>query len=88
MYVDDSNDQVAATSPRVLMEKLQTRADNVVTWLADNRMVIAPSKTKLLVMATPQLRNARARDVVFNVKVGDITITATPSERLVSYLTC
>ena len=82
MYVDDSNDQVAATTPRELMSKLQLRADNIISWLEDNRMIISPAKTKLLVMATPQLRSARAQDVVFSVKVGDTVINATPSERM------
>ena len=81
-YVDDSNDQVAAESPIELMNKIQIRADNLTQWLSDNRMVIAPKKTKLIITATSQLRAARAEGYDFSVTVGDTVTHATPSERL------
>ena len=45
-------------------------------------MVVAPSKTKLLIMATPELRAVRCRGIDFTIKVGDTRVTATPSEKL------
>ena len=81
-YVDDSSDQVAATSSSELMVKMQTRADNIATWLKDNRMIISPAKTKLIITANLQLRNARAPDTEFSVMLDGIKISATPSERL------
>ena len=50
-YVDDTSDQVAADNPVELMAKLQLRANNVASWLKDNRMIIAPTKTKLIITA-------------------------------------
>ena len=81
-YVDDSNDQVAARDPQDLMDKLQIRANNLTNWLEDNRMVIAPTKTKLIVTANQHLRQARAQGVNFTVQVLGKTIHATPSERV------
>ena len=45
-------------------------------------MVVAPSKTKLLIMATPELRAARCRGIDFTIKVGHTRVTATPSKKL------
>lgn len=80
--VDDSTEQVAASTLQDLMTRLQTWADNTVSWLADNRMIIAPTKTKLVVTATTQLRQSRASNTSFSVKVGVVIVTATPSEQL------
>ena len=81
-YVDDTSEQAAAETPEDLMNIMQVRADNVAQWLADNRMIIAPTKTKLLVTATSQLRNARAANHDFSIMLGEVKVNATPSERL------
>ncbi len=64
------------------MVKLQVWVDNLTQWLKDNRMVIAPAKTKLIITANHQLRNARAEGVDFTVQVLGKVIHATPSERV------
>ncbi len=61
---------------------MQVRADNVASWLSDNRMIIAPSKTKLIITATSKLRLSRAPETEFSIMLGDTKVSATPSERL------
>ena len=81
-YVDDTTDQAAADTPEDLQTKMQSRADNVSSWLADNRMIIAPSKTKLIITVTSRLRQARPSISQFSIMLGGMRIFPTPSERL------
>ena len=82
VYVDDDTVQESAKTPHLLMSRLQARVDSTVAWLSDNRMVISPGKTKLLVTALPDLRRKRCRDFVFSVAVGGHTVHASRSEKL------
>ena len=85
-YIDDSNDQVAAKDPALLMTKIQKRADNLISWLSDNRMVIAPAKTKLMITSNPQMKTARIKDFDFKVTVLNKEIRPTPSEKLLGII--
>ena len=51
-------------------------------WVADNRMVCAGNKTKLMVIATNQLRRSRFRDQNMQVTVCGAEIEDTKSEKL------
>ena len=81
-FVDDETQQVRDADPVNLQNKLQHRVDNAVTWLADNKMIISPAKTKLIISMTRELRAARHTNTNITVKVNDTIITATPSEKL------
>ena len=81
-YIDDNTEQASDKDPQVLQRKLQRRIDNTASWLADNRMVIAPQKTKLVISATSQLRAARHNNLQLSVQVGDQIIYPTSSEKL------
>ena len=81
-YVDDTSEQATSRSPHGLMSVMQQRADNIVSWLRDNKMVIAPTKTKLIVTATDKLRAERLTNINLSITLGGQRIQATPSERL------
>ena len=63
-------------------KKIQREADRSTQWVADIRMVCAGAKTKLLVIATDQMRRSQLWDVKMRVDVCDATIEETKSERL------
>ena len=68
--------------PHVLMNRVQARVDSTVVWLTDNRMVVSPDKTKLIISALPDLRRKRCRDYQFSVVVEGHTVHASSSEKL------
>ena len=82
VYADDDTDLIHDSDPRELNEKIQREADRSTDWVADNRMVCAGAKTKLLVIATDQMRRSRLRDLKLKVDVCDATIEETKSEKL------
>ena len=86
VYVDDDTEQAADTDPMVMLEKLQCRADNTVSWLKDNMMIVAPGKTKLIVTATPEMRAARLNGVDLSVVVDGVRVYATESEKLLGLM--
>ena len=73
---------MAAETPGELMHMIQQRANNLTCWMLDNMMLITPSKSKLLVMATQHLRMSRAPNVDFTVDMRGKVVHTTPSERL------
>ena len=82
LYVDDDTEQESDERPEILQSKLQRRVDNITEWLSDNRMVVEPNKTKLIVSMTKELKSRRFPDLQLSIKVGDKVITNTPSEKL------
>ena len=86
VYVDDDTEQECDADPVRLQEKLQCRVDQVTGWLADNRMVLAPKKTKLVLSTTPELRAARYSNLNLTIKVGGMTIYPTCSEKLLGVI--
>ena len=85
-YVDDDSEQESHQNPVSLMSALQTRVDNVVSWLEDNCMVVAPSKTKLIISSTPELRAVRLPDQPLSIRVGSRVVEATQSEKLLGII--
>ena len=81
-FVDDETEQVSHSNPVQLQAMLQRRVDNATTWLSDNKMVISPSKTKLMVSMTKELRATRHYNLSINIKVNNLIISPTPSEKL------
>lgn len=81
-FVDDETEQVSDTNPGRLQAKLKLRINNAVTWLADNKMVIAPDKSKLILSMTRELRAVRHPNLNISIQVNNTTIPATPSEKL------
>ena len=61
LYADDDTDTVQDEDPKELTEKIQREADRSTDWVADNRMVCAGDKTKLLVICTTMVYRRRAR---------------------------
>ena len=86
LYVDDETEQEEATNPEELQDKLQVRLYAVTEWLMDNKMVIEPSKSKLIVSMTKELRSRKWPDVDTNVVVLGHTLTPTPSEKLLGVI--
>ena len=81
-YVDDDSEQESNKDPEQLQIALQTRTNNTTQWLMDNMMVVAPKKTKLIVSATRELRAARPIINPVRLKVGEVTVEPTQSEKL------
>merc|ERR1712082_118892 len=60
--------------------------DNAVTWVSDNRMVISPDKTKMIISMTKELRATRHPNISISVSVNGTNITATSSEKLLGVI--
>ena len=56
LYADDDTDLIYDSEPR---KKIQREADRSTQWVADIRMICAGAKTKLLVIATDQMRRSQ-----------------------------
>ena len=81
VYVDDDTDSVHADHPEQLVDKLQKEVNNTVSWLKDNRLCVAGDKSKLLIVAHQELRNARLTDKLA-IQVDGQRIEETSSEKL------
>ena len=82
LFVDDDTEQEVDEDPQRLQDKLQIRVDKVADWLSDNKMVLEPTKTKLIITMTKELRARRYPDLLITIKVGNQIVTPTPSEKL------
>ena len=56
VYVDDDTDHVSDADPGALQRKIEKEARLSVQWLTDNKLCVAPNKSKLLIAGTQQLR--------------------------------
>ena len=59
VYVDDDSDFTKDKDLDNLIEKIQIEAENSSQWLRDNRLCVAGEKTKLLILATGQMRASK-----------------------------
>ena len=50
VYVDDDSDTVHAKDPEVLRNLIEQEAGNSAQWLKDNRLCVAGSKSKLMII--------------------------------------
>ena len=85
-YVDDTTDQVANDDNNDFTDVVQARADNISKWLLQNQMVISPAKSKLLIMATRQLRMARSHVMNMTITLSGQYLKPTPSEKLLGVI--
>ena len=85
-FVDDETEQERHHDPAILQERLQQRINNSVSWLDDNRMSTSPSKSKLLIIMTKELRAMRHPNLDFTIKIHDLTIKPSYSEKLLGVL--
>ena len=82
LYADDDTEVVHDKDPEKLKEKIQREADRSTDWVADNRMVCAGNKTKLMIIGTAQLRNSRFKNQNMKINVCGSDIEDTKSEKL------
>ena len=70
VYVNDDSDTVSRRSPEVVRELIERKAGNSIQWLKDNRLCVAGSKNKFLMIGTDKLRKTRI-DKEFKISVDD-----------------
>ena len=75
LYADDDTDTLSDPDPDYLKIRIQEKADRSTTWYRDNGMVCSGDKTKLLILGTKEMRQAR-----LNSKNKSITITVCNNE--------
>ena len=62
LFVDDNSDNAHAKSRQELQDMLQSEVNNSVSWLSDNKLCIAPDKSKLLVLGNQKLKESKLND--------------------------
>ena len=84
LYADDDTSNVTDKDPENLERKLQDKTNSATEWIQDNRMICSGEKTKLLVVATKELRAARLDNIdrKLEVKVCGKNITESKDEKL------
>ena len=80
LYVDDQTDVVRARNQVSLQEKAQRQADLTSAWMRNNRMVIAPTKTKVLLVTTKEMTRRRELGSIAVMVEGHL-VENTESER-------
>ena len=78
-YVDDGAYSVSHADPRVLSEVLTEKYSMLHQWMNNNKLVINPDKTHLMVIGSEKI--ARARQQV-NMMAGEHCIKPTETEKL------
>lgn len=86
LYVDDDTEQELAATRVELEQKLQVRVDSVTNWLIDNRMIVEPTKSKLIVSITKELRSRRWENIDLTIRLIDHIIKPTSSEKLLGII--
>ena len=86
IFIDDNTEQESDSDLSNLKDKLQDRVDRVADWLVDNKMVLEPTKTKMIISMTKELRSRRFPNMDISIKVSNETILPTPSEKLLGVL--
>ena len=85
LYADDDTSNLADQDPEILEMKLQEKANSATAWIQDNKMICSGEKTKLLVVATRELRAARL-DRKLEVKVGGKNVVESKDEKLLGII--
>ena len=62
-YVDNDTDHVSDDDPGALQKKIEKEARLSVQWLTDNKLCVAPNKSKLLIAGTQQLHTSTRPEV-------------------------
>ena len=84
--MDDDTEQEEAPNPDELQEKLQHRVNAVTEWLLDNKMVIEPSKSKLIVSMNKELKQRKWQNANIKIEVMGHLLTPTPSENFLGVI--
>ena len=82
VYVDDDSDFTKDKDLDNLIEKIQIEAENSSQWLRDNRLCVAGEKTKLLILATGQMRASKGIIENKHIVVDSKQVTESSSEKL------
>ena len=83
LFADDDTDVTSDKDLDELKEKIQREADRSTAWVADNKMVCAGDKTKLLILGTRQLKNVKHCETgIVNIDVCEIEVADSKSEKL------
>ena len=86
VFIDDETDNVAAAEIEILKEKIQEEAGNSELWLKDNQLCVSGEKSKLMVVATNQLRRSKVPYKV-SIEIDGKEVPETNSERLLGIVT-
>ena len=81
VYVDDDSDMVSGRNPADVRNSIKREAGNSAQWLKDNRLCVAGSKSKFLMIGTSQLRKSKINKE-FKIVVDNQEITETSSEKV------
>ena len=81
VYVDDDSDTVSGRNPADVRNSIEREAGNSAQWLKDNRLCVAGSKSKFLMIGTSQLRKSKINKE-FKIVVDNQEITETSSEKV------
>ena len=88
LFADDDTDNVKDSDPDSLQTKIQNEALRSTDWVADNRMVCAGDKTKLLIIGTKQLRLSKltSQNKLISVNVCNNHVESCHSEKLLGLI--
>ena len=81
IYVDDDSDTVTGNDPEELRNSIELEAGNFAQWLKDNRLCVAGSKSKFLMIGTQKLRKAKIESQA-KIIVDGQEVIETSSEKL------
>ena len=82
IYVDDETECVSDNDPELLAHKITIEAGLSTQWLKDNKLCVAPDKTKVLITGTQQLRSKLGDEDCVRIEVDNNIITESKSEKL------
>ena len=81
VFIDDDTDNVAAADIESVREKVQKEAGNSALWLKDNQLCVSGQKSKLIVVATNQLRRSKVPYKI-SIEIDGKEVHETNSERI------
>ena len=85
VYVDDDSDTVSAKEQEQVKDLIEYEAGNSAQWLKDNRLCVAGSKSKLLVIGTSKLRASKITGET-KIVVDNQEIVDSSSEKLLGVI--
>ena len=87
LYMDDDTDNVIDSNPTNLMIKLQQQANKSTEWISDNGMVCSGGKTKLIIMASRDIRLSKIDfNTNFQVNVCNKVVSESADEKLLGVI--
>ena len=85
VFIDDDTDNVAAADIEMVKEMIQEEAGKSALWLKDNQLCVSGQKSKLLVVATNQLRRSKVPFKI-SIEIDGKEVNETSCERLLGIL--